>query len=212
MSYVIAVGHRKGGVGKTTTAINVAVELQRKKDVVVVDLDDQRQFTKFNNKRSKKLTMKDIRSKSELEQFLRSYDGVVIIDLGGYDSELARSAMVLSDLIIVPLSGTDNDIHGLIEFTKIIKKIQEVQKAYMIECCILTNRVHARDKSTQRRFKEFCADHEGFDAFDTIISQNMIHANMLSSGKNAVELTNKDHTAYKQVKSLAKEIISKIEG
>jgi chromosome partitioning protein len=46
MGYVFALAMQKGGVGKTTTALNLGVELaQRERRVVVVDLDPQANLT-----------------------------------------------------------------------------------------------------------------------------------------------------------------------
>ena len=54
MKKVIAITHQKGGVGKTTIATNLAVELSKKYKVKVIDLDLQKSMTYFNNIRQKK--------------------------------------------------------------------------------------------------------------------------------------------------------------
>lgn len=51
---VIAVVHQKGGVGKTTIADNIAVELSKKYTVDVIDLDLQSSTIKFNERRKRR--------------------------------------------------------------------------------------------------------------------------------------------------------------
>jgi chromosome partitioning protein len=206
---VIAVAHKKGGTGKTTTATNVAVELSKSFDLTVLDFDSLQQLTKFNNRRSKKLKQLKVDTIEELKRVLsiqKDHQHIVLIDLGGYDSDFSRIALLLSDLVITPLSDSDNDIDGLVDFTEIMDQVQQTQKNITINNYILANRLHWNDKSTHKAFKSFASSKSDLKVFDTIITQNSVFKRMLSTGKGVSELTNEYHKANKQVRALIEEI------
>jgi chromosome partitioning protein len=56
MALIITVANRKGGVGKTTIATNIAVALMNKGKTLLVDADEQRSAYKWNDFRESKLT------------------------------------------------------------------------------------------------------------------------------------------------------------
>jgi len=90
---VVSIGLRKGGVGKTTTAYNLAYRLSQNHNVTIYDLDRSKQSTKINSVHNK-LNVVSIDTKEELKKSLsNSKDDYCIIDLGGFDSELQRWAM-----------------------------------------------------------------------------------------------------------------------
>lgn len=200
--FVIVIGHKKGGVGKTSTTCNIATELSKSNEVTVIDLDSQKQFTKFNNNRERKINIKEVNSSDELVKFLKADDGLTIIDLGGYDSELARTTLLLSDLIIVPLSDSSNDIDGLIEYRTILEELREHMFVFNVK--LLVNRVHHSDKATYKALKEFTADMDGFDVFDTVIRTRKEYKTILSSGKSVSEQTK--GTGAIEIAKLIKEI------
>lgn len=55
MALIITVANRKGGVGKTTIATNIAVALMNKGKTLLVDADEQRSAYKWNDFRESKL-------------------------------------------------------------------------------------------------------------------------------------------------------------
>jgi len=183
--YVITISHKKGGVGKTTIACNLASELSKIYNTKVIDLDSQKQTTKFNNKRTNKFNIKDIKDSKELISFLKKNKSLVIIDMGGYDSNLARTTLLLSDLIITPLSDTDNDLDGFVEFKNTIRELQDIQKD--LKCNVLVNRVHHRDKKTHLNLKKYISNFDNFDIFNTVLTNKKEYKRMLSSGNSVLE-------------------------
>lgn len=212
MNYVIVIAHQKGGVGKTTISINIAVTLAQKLNVKIIDFDVQKQFTKFNEKRKDKLNLLKINSKEELIKTIKDEkDALFIIDLGGYDSELSRTVLMLSDMIIIPASSSDNDLDGLVQFTNIIKEIQN-KRGNDIHCNLLVNRIHHADTSTLRAFKNFTKDKAYLNCFDSTLFQKAIYTKMLSSGKAVTELTEPTDSANIQITQLTNEIETIIKG
>lgn len=89
---IIAISHQKGGVGKSTIAYNLSVELSKKYSTKVVDLDVQQTITACNVIRGKfgqkKLNILSFEDKKEFVDFLNNdpEDTLTIIDTGGFDS------------------------------------------------------------------------------------------------------------------------------
>jgi len=187
--FVIVFAHKKGGVGKTSTACNVAVELyKRDYPLSVIDLDSQKQTTKFNNKREKQFKCIDAVSDPEsLISFLKKDTGITIIDLGGYDSNLSRTTLLLADLVIIPLNDSDNELDGLLEFKIIMDEILKVQSS--VQCSILLTRLHHSDTKTHKAISSFVKDLESFYLFNTVLRSRKEYKRMLGTGKSVSEQT-----------------------
>lgn len=55
MAEIITIASRKGGVGKTTIAINMAVALNNKGKTLLIDADEQQSAMQWNNRRTHKI-------------------------------------------------------------------------------------------------------------------------------------------------------------
>lgn len=208
--YAVAQAHQKGGAGKTTTTINLAVKLMDKYPVTVLDLDPQKQTTKFNQSRAEKnlptFNMVEINNEDDLLNQLQKPE-LTLIDLGGYDSELSRTALLYTDLVVTPLSDSDLELDGLLEFKKIMDKIIEQQKE--IECKILVTRIHHNDTNTRKALVEFTDGLDNFSVFETVIPTNVKYKNPISTGKAIFEKTS--GTPAIIFNKFAQEVIEKIE-
>ncbi len=186
--FVIVLAHKKGGVGKSSIVFNLAVEFHKRNyPLSVIDLDSQKQTTKFNNRRENQFNIEDVSNADQLVEFLKKDKGLTIIDLGGYDSDLSRTTLLLADMVIIPLSDSDNELDGLMEFKKIMADIQARQSG--IDCNVLVTRVHHADSSTHKALKGFVDGIDGFDIFDTVLRTRKEYKRMLGTGKSVTEQT-----------------------
>ena len=139
---VIVVGNEKGGSGKSTIAMHVAVaSMKAGQSVATIDLDArQRSFTNYienrrgwANRRSRELAIPDhlcaddivnpsiaqdetavSEALSNTVDTLAQAHDLVVIDTPGHDSTLMRLAHVMADTLITPLNDSfvDFDVLG----------------------------------------------------------------------------------------------------
>lgn len=128
MGKIIAISGEKGGTGKSTTAQNIAVYLQKIKHQEVVLLDanlPQRTTSLWADDRNKNsdLTITIIEKSGDLRptlgQLTQKFD-FIVIDCGGYDSSDSRSALLVADLAILTFRPKNRDLRTLPDVEKII--------------------------------------------------------------------------------------------
>lgn len=143
---IIVLAHNKGGVGKTTTALNLTEIL---KPDIVIDQDAHSNLVTLNSFRAdnEQLNVLSGLSKSELiAQLKQSEQGkLILVDCGGFDSELNRIAVALSDLVIVPANDDITEVIGLKSFDETLKQISD-DMGEPVNGRVLFTRVHPRRK------------------------------------------------------------------
>jgi len=126
---IIGVLNQKGGVGKTTLSVSIAHELARRTsadDILVVDSDPQQSSLNWSEVREGKLPFVVIGfSKKSLHRDLpsiaKNYQHI-IIDGPPRVTELARSCIMASDLILIPCTPSPYDIWASSETVELIKE------------------------------------------------------------------------------------------
>lgn len=111
---------QKGGTGKTTLALNIAVEAMRRGfTVAVVDLDPQPSACAWGDLRGKRtepvvIDAKPARLAAAVET-ARAQGGLdlLIIDTGGRTEEGAFAAAKASDLVVVPVQPSAVDLKSI---------------------------------------------------------------------------------------------------
>lgn len=144
-AHVVVLGNEKGGSGKSTTALHIAVALLKAgQRVATIDLDCRQQsFTRYVNNRSAwaRRTKLDLElpthrciklgetmqvaenENSEFLQFMEAVSAVesnfdfIVIDTPGTDSYLMRLAHSMADTLVTPINDSflDFDVLGTVD-------------------------------------------------------------------------------------------------
>src|SRR3546814_12358746 len=108
---ILAVGNTKGGVGKTTLAVNLAVaRALAGRDLLLVDGDEQGTALTFTELRAERLGQAGYTAlaltgaplRSQVRHLPAKYD-VLIIDMGGRDNGSSRAAPTVAATLLVPV-------------------------------------------------------------------------------------------------------------
>jgi chromosome partitioning protein len=147
---IITFAHTKGGVGKSTLAWNVAVGFQSiGYNVNCLDLDFQKTLSRVAQLREKnyKTTLKVISNldlevlEKEYRRCSKSKNDILVVDIGGFDSDMNRLAIFNSDITIVPIGDSQTEIWGFDTFRNILKDINNPK------IHLLLNNIHPNVKN-----------------------------------------------------------------
>ncbi len=202
---IITIAHSKGGVGKSLLAWHLAIGMK----VPIVDLDFQRTLVYTNNLRKangyKKLKIIQPQSPNEFIKLMDNWteDKHIIIDVGGFDSNLNRAAIYISDIIITPAVDRVTEMAGLYKFHQIIEELSNKMKTNIV-ADILLNDVSpsAKDFSVM---EELVANLKHFKLMKTVIAHRADFYKTMEEGRGVTEIEGKSK-AKKELKQLIKEI------
>lgn len=206
MKKIICVALPKGGVGKTTTSFNLSIGLNREHTVSLIDLDRNKQSTKINNVLNK-LNVFSADTPKQLKDLLQSLDSeFIIIDTFAFDSELQRWAMYWSDIVIVPVSASGNDLTELIPFVDTIENNIFVDNDYT-KCFLLPNRIHYSNNNIIIELQNYFKDKDRFEVMNFKISNLSVYGAMMEKGLSVFDLgnTRSINENYKLVDKIIKE-------
>jgi chromosome partitioning protein len=191
---IVVIAHQKGGVGKSTIAFNTAVELSKiYSSVECIDLDIQSSFSLYNVKRKKngisELNISIVKTSREyLDKIKSSSADVIIVDVGGFDSDLNRIALATADLIITPVSDSEVEIQGLLKFREILKQIREKKE---VIAKVVLNRIHLFANKSLADIYDFLKSQKEFGYFTTILRDRKDYKDSFGKGQSVVEQNGK---------------------
>jgi chromosome partitioning protein len=209
---VISVTNLKGGVGKTTISVNIAVGLAlRDYSICLVDSDrEQRSATEWRDNRtvvSPQITVVSVSEKqftSEIKALRDKFD-IVLIDGVPQLSELAQYTIGVSDLVIIPITPSLIDYRGFETFYKKYKEIKTMKEEMggRVKGAVLINRVQRN-----RLVHEIpdAVQSYGITLLKSRLVDRLAYKDTFTEGLSVLEY--KDEKAKEETRQLIEEIIA----
>tara|TARA_B100000579_G_scaffold400158_1_gene381597 strand:+ start:1050 stop:1688 length:639 start_codon:yes stop_codon:yes gene_type:complete len=210
LSKVITISQQKGGSGKTTLAVHLALAFIKYHNlkVAVIDTDPQGSLGKwFMIRTEKKVSNENLTFKTaslwgaqyESKTLKKDHD-IVIIDTPPKIESDARPSIESADLVLIPVAASHVDFWATGAIVEIAKKANK-------KILIQINRSSQRSKLITKT-NEFIKS-LNLSATKTIIGNRQIFAASMGEGKTAVEKQKKSN-AVEEIKQLSEQILSEV--
>ena len=210
LSKVITIAQQKGGTGKTTLAVHLALAFIKYHNlkVAIIDTDPQGSLGKwFMIRTEKKVSNDNLTFKTESlwgaqyeSKTLKKDHDIVIIDTPPKIESDARPSIESADLVLIPVAASHVDFWATGAIVDIAKKANK-------KILIQINRSSQRSKLISKT-NEFIKSLD-LSATKTIIGNRQIFAASMGEGKTAIEKQKKSN-AVEEIKNLSEQILSEL--
>lgn len=211
---IVTVGNTKGGVGKTTIAVNLAIaRAMSGRDVWLIDGDRQGTAQTAISIRADAGHAPGIACatypdgptlRAQVQQQSAKFDDVVI-DAGGRDSTALRAALVLSDVLLVPFQPRSYDVWALSDIAALVDEVCSVRDG--LRAFAVLNCADPGEQSTDNiEAAAAVAGVPQFTYLPTPLRRRKAYSNAAGVGLSVLEFKPHDTKAITELNALIKEL------
>lgn len=209
---IILLAHHKGGVGKSTLAVNIAAELQRQgSDVILVEADPT-VHTVSNWTRDRDEAghpyIQSIHKTGTLRASLLELDGkydFVIVDAPGKDSPEMRTALASADVFVMPVQPTQPDLDTTASVVATMAEAMEFNPGLHALAVVNRASTNVFSKGVDE-VHEYLSAYPEFTIAGTVLHERKAYQDSLSAGLGVVEM--QDSKAKAEIQLLVKEVLA----
>lgn len=210
---IVLVGGEKGGVGKTTLAVNLAAMRScAGHDVLLIDADkqgsanlwagirqedDHAQPVPCVQKRGKGLA-------ADIRNLATRYEDVVI-DAGGQDSVELRAAMTIAELAVFPIQPSLFDAATLETLAGLVAQAQAFNSGLVAAVVINRASTNPRVKEADDA-KDLITEYSDLHLLAALIRDRIVFRKTVRDGLCVLEADNRDPSAEAEMNALYREV------
>ncbi len=209
---IITVGATKGGVGKSTLAINLTIlRAAEGRDVLLVDGDEQGTAATFTELRTELLgeagytaiALRGAAVRTQVRQLAGKYDDI-IIDVGGRDTGSLRAALVVSDMLLVPVQPRSFDIWAVEQVAALVAEAKEINEN--LRAFAVVNLADAQGRDNEDTAAVLSDISPQLKLLPVTIGRRKAFPNAAAQGRAVTELRPVDPKAVHEVHALCEAI------
>jgi chromosome partitioning protein len=204
---IISVLNQKGGVGKTTLSVNIAAQLAAEgKRVMLLDADPQGSSLDWAAAREVEscftvVGLPRATLHKEISKFVQDYDHI-IIDGPPRVTDLARSAIMAADVVLIPVQPSPYDVWAAQEVVSLVEEARIYKEN--IKSAFVVNRKIA-NTAIGRDVGEALATYNT-KVLESTVTQRVIFAEAAAVGKAVFEIDS-NGSAASEITALVHEIL-----
>ena len=219
---VITIANQKGGVGKSTLCTNLAALFAADgRKVLLLDTDPQASSIAFREKRAEtgnglpEFSAAQIQSPT-VHKDIASFAGfdVILVDTGGRDNKIFRSAVLPADLVLVPLCPSQYDFWGSADTFDALKEIRLSRPELHVLACF--NMVIPNTRIAQEVLSAKAEFEAGYEVrfMDTHLCGRVAYKYSAGDGRavSEAEGRSRDPQAISEMKAFYRELKGALNG